>query len=215
MKKILSVIVGFMMLMMIPGISIGSDASPAKKAKAAKFKAAAVNKPYVSVQGGVAFLTDSDVDAGIRSTAMDFDPGYALGVAAGYKMGKYRVEGEIGYQKNEVDKALSGRRTSGDMKAYSFLVNGYYDIATKTRFTPYLTAGIGVAKVDGDFNRIAHVDDTAFAYQVGAGVAYAVNRALAVDLKYRYMDTVDDFGFGNTNPEFSTHNVFLGLRYCF
>ena len=55
MKKILSVIVGFMMLMMIPGISIGSDASPAKKAKAAKFKAAAVNKPYVSVQGGVAF----------------------------------------------------------------------------------------------------------------------------------------------------------------
>lgn len=215
MKKILSVIIGTMMLMMIPGISIGSDAAPAKKAKAAKFKKAAVNKPYVSVQGGVAFLTDSDVDAGIRSTAMDFDPGYALGVAAGYKMGKYRVEGEIGYQKNDVDGALSCRRTSGDMKAYSFLVNGYYDIATKTRFTPYLTAGIGVAKVDGDFNRIAHVDDTAFAYQVGAGVAYAVNKALAVDLKYRYMDTVDDLGFGNTNPEFSTHNVFLGLRYYF
>ena len=209
MKKIFAILVGFMMLMMIPGLSLGSDATPAKQ-KPAKVKKA-VNVPYVSVMGGVAFLTDSDVNP-----IIDTDTGYALGAAAGYKMGKYRVEGEVGYQKNNVDECESScRRTSGDIKAYSFLINGYYDFFTKSGFTPFLSAGIGVAKVDGDVNRIAHVEDTAVAYQVGAGVAYAINKDLAVDLKYRYMDTVDDFGFGNTDPEFSTHNVLLGLRYMF
>jgi len=92
---------------------------------------------------------------------------YALGAAAGYKMGKYRVEGEVGYQKNNVDECESScRRTSGDIKAYSFLINGYYDFFTKSGFTPFLSAGIGVAKVDGDVNRIAHVEDTAVAIRL-------------------------------------------------
>ncbi len=211
MKKIFAILVGFMMLMMIPGLSLASDAAPAKQKPAKVKKAKAVNGPYVSVMGGAAFLTDSDVNP-----VIDTDTGYALGVAAGYKMGKYRVEGEVGYQKNDVDECAKGcRRTSGDIKAYSFLINGYYDFFTKGGFTPFLSAGIGVAKVDGDINRVAHVDDTAFAYQVGAGVAYAITKDLAFDLKYRYMDTVDDFGFGNTDPEFSTHNVYAGLRYMF
>jgi opacity protein-like surface antigen len=217
MKKVIAIIVGFMMLMMIPGISMGSDEGPdkAKKAKVAKVKQEkGINGPYVELQGGAAFLTDSDVNPSV-----DTDTGYALGVAAGYKFGKVRAEAEVGYQKNEVDSCSINssrcRNATGDIKAYTFLVNGYYDFINKTRFTPYLTAGIGVAKVDADVNRIAHVDDVDFAYQVGAGVAYAINKNISIDLKYRYLDTVEDIGFENTDPEFSTHNVFLALKYFF
>jgi opacity protein-like surface antigen len=139
MKKVFAVVVGFLMVLMFSGVALCSDAAPAAKQKSVKKSSAAVVKaPYVSVQGGVAFLTDSDL-SDTRSGAISFDDGYALGVAVGYKLGKIRAEGEIGYQKNEVDQCDSScRSVSGDMKAYTFLVNGYYDFVNKTRLMPYI-----------------------------------------------------------------------------
>jgi opacity protein-like surface antigen len=224
MKKLFSVVVSMLMLLMFSGVALCSDAAPAAQQKSAKVvkaskvkKSKSVKAPYVSVQGGVAFLADSEV-SGAKSGTIEFDPGYALGVAVGNKFGKVRAELELGYQKNNVDKCEGKcKDISGDMKAYSLLVNGYYDFINKTKITPYITAGIGVAKVDADVNKIAHVDDTGLAYQVGVGVAYAINSKLTVDLKYRYIGVVDLNGIeiDSLNPEFESNNVFLGLRYNF
>ena len=229
MKNFFSVVVSMLMLLMFSGVALCSDAAPAakqkpakvtkasKESKAKKCKSAKVVKtPYVSVQGGLAFLKDSDV-SGLKSGTVEFDRDYAFGVAVGYRFGKVRAEGEIGYQENDVDKLDSGKKMSGDMKAYSFLVNGYYDFINRTKFTPYVSAGIGVAKVDARIDKFAHVDDTGLAYQVGAGVAYAINSKLTVDLKYRYLAVANLNGIeiDGMNPEFKTNNVFLGLRYNF
>ena len=236
MKKIIAVFVGLFMLLLLPGVSVCSSAlatpsgdgvtkqKPAKDVKASKAKKIVVSKaksfqkgPYVSGQLGMTFLPDSDA---IPRVTLEFQPGYAIGMAAGYKYGKLRVEGEIGYRTNDIDKSIvlgRERSASGDMTGRSFLVNGYYDFINKTKFTPYLTAGIGVAKVDAKINKFAHVDDTGLAYQVGVGVAYAINSKLTVDLKYRYLAVSDLNGIEivGINPEFASQNILLGLRYNF
>lgn len=172
---------------------------------------AAAQGPYMSVNMGMGFLEDSDL-SGSKTGTLEYDPGFAATLAGGYNFGMFRAEGEFGYQMNDVD-TYSGGSGNGDVAAYSFLVNGYVDFVNKTAFTPYLTIGLGMAQVEcNDF--LNDADDTVFAYQVGAGVGYAITEKITVDLKYRYFGT-DDPEFDGVESEFASHNVYLGLRYNF
>lgn len=222
MKKILLVIVGLFTLVMFTGVALCADQTAPVEKKAAAVKKVHLKKveytngPHVTVQGGLTFLTDSDVSDN-RRDAVETDLGYAVSVAAGYRFDNIRVEGELGYQKNEVESRSRRDDVTGDIKAYSFLVNGYYDFIRGKKIVPFITAGVGVAKVDADVNDFAHVDDIGLAYQVGAGCYYTITDNWHIELKYRFMSVVevDGFGFENLNPEFMTHNVFVGLRYRF
>lgn len=220
MKKIFTVIVSLTVVLMFVGAGFCGE-GPAKKKQHLK-KVELTEGTYVAVNGGIAFLEDGD--AGIAKGVDYFDDkGYAVTVAIGKRIAamnkQVRIEGELGYQKNEVDDCAGSRcrDITGDLKAYSFLVNGYYDMVKGKKIVPYLTAGIGVAKVDADINHRAHVDDLGIAYQVGAGIAYHITDNWHIDLKYRYMGTgeVDNYKLYNTEPEFETQNVFLGIRYRF
>ena len=57
-------------------------------------------------------------------------------------------------------------------------------------------------------------DDTVFAYQVGAGVAYSINKNMILDLKYRFFATEDPNLYGS-KAEFKSHNIYFGFRYTF
>ena len=88
-------------------------------------------------------------------------------------------------------------------------------------FTPYLSAGLGFAKVEvNDLNvpgsglPNSNDDDTVFAYQVGVGVGYAVNEKVTIDAKYRYFAT-SDHEFDTREAEFASHNFFFGVRVNF
>ena len=181
--------------------------------------------PYVSGNIGFAMLSDSDLT---DSTApgitldMEFDPGFALGAALGYGFGKTRIEGEIAYQKNDIDKIGAfgvSLDASGDATALAFLLNGYYDFTNNSLFTPYVSAGLGFAKIEvNDFSisgmPIGSDDDTVFAYQIGAGIGYAVSEKVTIDVKYRYFATSDP-EFDTTEAEFASHNFLLGVRVNF
>lgn len=155
-----------------------------------------------------------------------FDPGLALGIAGGYNFGMFRVEGEIGYQLNDFDSVNAyGERTiaKGDISCLSFLANGYINFVNSSPLTPYISGGIGVARVEeNDFGGGQMVtgkvwiseDDTVFAYQVGAGVAYDLTKNLTIDIKYRYFATAE-LGFGEVKATFANHNVYFGFRYNF
>jgi opacity protein-like surface antigen len=232
MKKIFAVVVSLMMLLMLSGVAMSAEpAAPAKQkpAKVAKQKPAEVKKQhlkkseltqgyYVAVNGGLALLTDSDV-SGAHKGSVSFDPGYAVNVAFGKRIDKspIRVEGEIGYQKNDVKDVDNYSNKTGDMKAYTLLVNGYYDFVRGKKIVPYVIAGLGVAKVDAGVEKFAHVDDIGLAYQVGVGLTYHITDKWHIDLKYRYLGVTDIDGIKltNMNPEFATNNVFMGLRYRF
>ena len=172
--------------------------------------------PYVSGRIGTTFLTNTDFSEKSEIGTLEFKQGYALNVAGGYKFRAFRVEGELGYQKNKVDKCVSqycGKR-SGDMESYSLLVNGYYDFINRTKFTPFITAGIGVARVNSYFDDIENLHDTGMTYQLGAGISYAINRMLSVDLKYRYFAT-KGHELAETEDGVAAQNVSLGLKYNF
>ena len=150
---------------------------------------------YMGANAGLVML--KDVDAKDPSTGIPltfkFSPGFALGAVAGYGYGYVRGEAEIMYQKNNLDKVkvlgVEGG-VSGDVSNLAFLFNGYFDIKNPSIVTPYLSGGIGVARVDlskitvtgiGDYTTKSY-DDTVFAYQVGAGVGIALTEKVTLDL---------------------------------
>ena len=175
--------------------------------------------PYVSGNLGLAMPTDADSTFPLApgyTINTSYDTGWAIGAALGYNFGNTRVEGEVAYQKADEDKAkdsFGSWDATGDISALSFLVNGYYDFTNSSAFTPYLSAGLGFAKVkvtDIGYN----ADDTVFAYQVGAGVGYALNKNVTLDVKYRYFAT-SDAKFEYETREFASHNLLFGVRVNF
>lgn len=182
--------------------------------------------PYVSGNLGLAIPSDSDItDSTLPGITFDVesDMGLALGAAAGYDFGNnIRVEGEVAYQKNDLDKVSLPLGIdvglTGNISSLAFLLNGYYDFANDSAFTPFISAGLGVARVDANDLNVAgsnfpstSADDTVFAYQVGAGVGYAVNKKVSIDVKYRYFATSDP-DFDTTNAEYSSNNFYVGVR---
>lgn len=178
----------------------------------------AVTGFYVSGNLGLAMPSDSDgtVEGAPNAFHTSYDTGWAIGAALGYNFGNIRLEGEVAYQKADEDKAgyvNSQQDSTYDKSARSFLINGYYDFTNSSAFTPYLSAGLGQAKIKWS-GEGESLKDTVFAYQVGAGVGYALNKNVTIDAKYRYFATSDP-KFDVTEMEFASHNLLLGVRVNF
>jgi opacity protein-like surface antigen len=184
---------------------------------------------YVSANLGLALANDSDLSDSTGTGTMEFDPGISGGVAAGYDFGCPRIEGEIVYQRNNLDMmsvsvpgiGSGSLAVTGDVTSTAFLINGYYDFKNNSSVTPFIGGGFGMAKVEASaitvpgFGTISSsVDDTVFAYQVGAGLGFAVNEKLSIDLKYRFLGTSDP-NFEGTTVTYSTNNFYAGLRVSF
>jgi opacity protein-like surface antigen len=196
--------------------------------------------PYFSVHVGGTWLQDADVDYDdptIFDDEIEFDNGYNVGGAFGYDYGLARLEVELAHRQNDVDTininfiegpaAFSG---DGDFSATSVMLNGYWDFETGSPVVPYIGGGIGFANVsanDVEINGAPVVDDddTVFAYQLAAGIAFALAPPLTLDLGYRFFGTSNPdleidpslrvLGFSDFETEFDSHNVSLGLRMNF
>lgn len=156
---------------------------------------------------------------GALAAGYDFWPQYML---------PFRAELEVALRGNSETKEDSAWGSS-EMTSNSttLLANFYYDFHNSSAFTPYVGAGLGLA-----FNYLgvdikdrstglgSSVDDrsTNFAWQVGAGVAYAFTDNLSVDASYRYLDLgyteVEGYGY-NVSTRPYNHEVSLGLRFGF
>lgn len=164
------------------------------------------------------------------------------------------VEGGLGYRYNRnvrtdvvytyrpgIDGSNTG--TSGASQVttehdnMTLLVNGYYDILSHNGFTPYVGAGIGLARNDSDD---AHTVATGADYQEGGdtsydlswmltvGTGYKITDELSLDLAYRFIDLGDFSQSGtfsgtgapgaNGGTEMDNdyaHEIVLGVRYEF
>jgi opacity protein-like surface antigen len=93
----------------------------------------------------------------------------------------------------------------GSIRSVALFANGYYDFAMDGDFTPFLTAGLGVARNEmDDWTRInpdagrttrsfAGGSDSGFAWNIGAGVAWDVGSIggsgpAKLELAWRYFD---------------------------
>ncbi len=185
---------------------------------------AAERGPYVTGAVGVGFPGGSDLDTATTSANAELKPGFATMVSVGHLYGNgFGTEIEFGYRSNDVDR-ISGATATGDMGIFSVMLNGIYDFGASRRGSPYIGAGIGVARLDADgispvSNSSIDDDTTALAYQATAGIAYPVNDRLDIMLSYRYF-AVPDAGFGtaagaSVDSDYTSHAVRFGFRYRF
>lgn len=213
---------------------------------------AAAQDFYGSVFGGYSNLDDptfsGDVAAGgqvgPQTVGTDFDSGFGLGVALGYRLPglagtglSLRGEIELSYSDSDVDGiAFSGNgpdpeaNVAGDITTTRLFANLIADVETASRFTPYFGGGIGVARSDlglsyGAQPGAVNLDDnsTDFTAQLIVGTAYSLTDTVSLIGDVRY---IRDFGVsgdrftpaglsGNVSDDISTINVNVGLRFEF
>src|SRR6185437_13704297 len=89
---------------------------------------------------------------------------------------------------------------------------------------PYIGGGAGMARATLDDANLSptvsvHDTDTTFAYQGIAGVAYAINQSLKLDVGYRYFATLDPIYQNSagtrTHGEYRDHTLLVSLRWEF
>ena len=121
--------------------------------------------------------------------------------------------GGVGYQFNPnmradltVDWAGDYKVAPGaDLSTTTVLGNLYFDWANDSAFTPYVGAGLGYGWVDNTPSG----DHSGIAYGLTAGVAMDVTQSIAVDLGYRFRDTM----ISGSDP--LEHQIVAGVRFSF
>ena len=210
--------------------------------------------PYVGIEGGLLFPNDTDVDIDFddgtgtfvrynNAFGIDYKRGYDIDAIAGFDLGMFRIEGEIGYKRakmNELElssaleteiEAELGRPLTdeeldldGRTSVRSFMANALVDFDAGG-IGAYVGAGAGRANVKfrgGGIND----SDSAWAYQLIAGVRAPVATGIDAGLKYRYFRTSrlnfnDDFEFGTdafpseVSGRFSSHSLLASLIFNF
>ncbi len=181
---------------------------------------ALAGSPYAGLTVGLAYLNDSSLK-GSKSGDLSYDDGEAYSYAHGLDFGCVRIEGEIGYQKNDFDTfEPGGVAGNGDLSILSLLANGYYYCEIgQSSVVPILSAGVGAANVEyEDVTDEFSEDDIVLAYQVGAGLGVKVSESVTLNAMYRYFSTQDaSFKEADDDVEIdiSSHNVLFGLKVNF
>lgn len=191
---------------------------------------------YVSGNTGVTLLSDAKLESNnLKFGEFSFDPGFNVGAALGYNFGSFRLEGEIGYHRNEMDELSENSLVTGcpcvspidgSLSVLSYMVNGYYDFhLASSGLVPYLGAGVGAATTKVDIGLTGDETDIVFAYQIAGGVGYKINPKITLTAGYRYFATTEsEFdvinllspGISSTVfTEVESHELIVGLRYQF
>jgi opacity protein-like surface antigen len=205
--------------------------------------AALAEGTYLSIAGGGAWTTSLYDEpksnapcptCGFKELALP--NGFAGAAALGFVFAPgFRLEGELGLRSNRVDYTVPvpfdattdfEGNLAGRAAIFSAMLNAWIDIPTGSPLTPYIGAGVGAANVkmnftnsdnnaeDGDVN----AGQTVFAYQLGAGAAYAVTPEVSLTLDYRFIGTSGVWLPADEGPDFgvkkvSSQSVMIGLRF--
>lgn len=176
-----------------------------------------------------------------------------LGVGAGYAYNSWlRGDATIEYRSaakfriSELDtRGTAGTGddginvTTGKVSAVVGLLNGYVDLGTWHRITPFIGAGAGFATIfTNDVRDVGYAafaggtgsapskTDTRFAWAIHAGLGYDLSTNLKAEVGYRYlnMGTVNTANVVCTIPcttfnarikDLSSHDIKFGMRYIF
>ena len=207
---------------------------------------------YVSGNIGMSWMNDTELEdiVGLLDyEGVDLELGFSSGItllgALGCDYGDYRVEGELGYQANDVDtinwsvpelingdgEDFSGSiDLDGDITVLSLLVNGYYDIDLGGGVELSPTVGVGVAQVsvddvnfdmpsingDGDGLDEIGLDISETTFAYQAGIGLGIPLEDNIMLDARYRYfATTDFTMLAVNANVESHNALLGLRVGF
>src|SRR4051812_34534113 len=147
-------------------------------------------------------------------------------IGAGIKTSWLRTDFTLDYVSPAKYTGTAPGNTTARIQSNTALFNGYFDLGTWYRLTPYIGAGAGVGyvRVTDYQSNVAppfagNVDNNQwqFAWAAMAGVGWSVAPNLMVDVGYRYLN-VGDVHTGNdafgtmTFKNVGGHEVRVGLR---
>lgn len=185
----------------------------------------------------------------IDNVYKDFDGAPFAGIGVGYRWnrwfrtdvtGEYRSKSDFdGLDIGVIGPDFVPDNYTAKKSEWVALLNAYVDIWTWRGLTPFVGAGIGVARnTISDFtdvgvtvDSVAFGDDESewnFAWALYAGLGFEVTPAVTLEVAYRYLDlgdahsgdlvTFDGVNTINNPMEFenlTSHDVKVGLRYQF
>jgi hypothetical protein len=148
-------------------------------------------------------------------------------------LGSQQYSGSISYAGG--GDTFSGQAdVSGRINRNSILASLYYDIPTKTRWVPYVGAGLGYTNVstsDSVYNynvalgsggrsigasTVPGGSGSAFGYQAKIGLSYLASSSTDLFVEGNYLgNTSVDLGTGTTFGSFNSFGVKAGFRYRF
>ncbi len=187
---------------------------------------------YVGAQAGKSWVDSTEFSVLGISNEVEFESAWTGVVEAGYRFAQgFRLGVEVGYASHDVDGITGGPagRTggAGELALLSYMGVGYIDFDAGNNIRPYIGGGLGLLQADLDnvgpslgLNTFINSDTDKFAYQLGAGVGYAVSPNLELSVGYRFL-TADgiEVAAAGTRPSFNydvtSHSVLVGLRYTF
>jgi opacity protein-like surface antigen len=189
--------------------------------------------PYVGAfVGGNALVTAKGSDSD-GSFSLKFDPALQGSAVLGWDfaprnpVGEGRIELEYTRRSNplkQVKFAEGDINGSGKVTADSLLLNFFAMYRDKSPWSPYAGVGAGVARMEASDLKVAgnplgHGTSVVFAYQLGAGIDFAMNKYLSLDLGYRFFNSIrPKFTEANGQTfkmDYYSHNAILGLRVGF
>ncbi|WP_271274360.1 outer membrane protein [Aliamphritea hakodatensis] len=189
-------------------------------------------------------VDDTSLNSSGRNVTAEFDKDTAFSIAGGYSyeansLGNVRIEAEYLTTDNDTDSVnfngnnfpANGQAVGGSLETRALFLNVTQEFNTPSEtFTPYLGIGVGYADVDSSisYGPVANIDDndSAFAYQIQAGLDVKFTEQLTGFAEYRYVaiDDIDLDRFGGGPGGIQTtrqsgdldFDAFsLGLRYNF
>jgi opacity protein-like surface antigen len=161
------------------------------------------SKFYFKADLGGNLTEDIDVKeyfgVNVAGGKMELSPGIRAGVGGGYQLTPWMAaEVELGYMANEIDSVTGATQIHDAAFAnVPFLVNGKFQLPLgRCPVTPYLGAGVGFSEAIfnvehmtiGNVTISGNGADTVFAWQVFAGVSYALNDRMGLGIEYRYFE---------------------------
>jgi opacity protein-like surface antigen len=159
-------------------------------------------------------LTKNFVVPETTSGNIDLSSDIGFHSAVGFKSSSFwRAELELVGNKNSA-KDIPGSTFS----QVSAMFNGYYDLSTGSKFTPYVAAGVGYGMTYAN----GITAGSGLAYQLKAGAEYEIADRTSIYLQYRYLKSPEGkiIGTGAVDGDIQTYNpsyssIEFGTRYSF
>lgn len=168
--------------------------------------------PYIALRGGYNMTS-----AAFSNAETTDGNGFLIGASIGTELYKNTVMGlraEIEY-----NYITSYDMDGSDATNSTILANVFADFDTATTLTPYVSLGIGYGWTTITINTVLgdiDMDDSNMAWQLGAGISYALLDNMKLDLGYRYLNSTNfETPIANTELDIESHQIYLGARLTF
>jgi outer membrane protein OmpA-like peptidoglycan-associated protein len=172
---------------------------------------------YVGIEGGWVRVNETEYDTIGIPIALDDGWGALATVGFAFRDSNWRIEGEVGYRKND---GIGTAPVTGpiELEEWTGMLNAVYDFRLASdRWGLSLGAGAGID--NPRFTNVAQQDssDVVFAFQGIAGITYRMSQHWDLMLTYRYLNAAQAALLIPAGPEddvdFEKHTVTVGFRY--